>query len=101
MSGTKTSFLLVHDARTLELVAEVDVEVDVEGALRLRRGVVGGGGDEEDTGGSGEGRMVPKVCLFVIITTRVMCVKSRKRGGVRGESVSVSHSFTLVFVDWK
>ena len=47
-AGTKTSFLLVHDARTLELVAEVDGE----GALRLRRGVVGGGGDEEDAGGS-------------------------------------------------
>ena len=47
-AGTKTSFLVVHDARTLELVAEVDGE----GALRLRRGVVGGGGDEEDAGGS-------------------------------------------------
>jgi len=50
-AGTKTSFLVVHDARTLELVAEVDVE----GALWVPRGVVGSGGDAEDTGGSGWG----------------------------------------------
>ena len=50
-AGTKTSFLVVHDARALELVAEVDVE----GALRVPRGVVGVGGDVEDAFGGGQG----------------------------------------------
>ena len=101
-AGTKTSFLVVHDARTLELVAEVDGE----GALRVPRGVVGGGGDAEDAGGSGGGGWFLKLVSLFICNHHLashVCQKSQEGRGERRVCLCVSlfHSFTLIFVDWK
>ena len=89
-AGTKTSFLVVHDARALELVAEVDVE----GALRVPRGVVGGGRDAEDTGGSGGGGgwYLKFVSLFICNHHHAshVCQKSQEGWGERRVCLCVS-----------
>ena len=62
-AGTKTSFLVVHDARALELVAEVDVRARVPfgfhgawlGAEEMRKTRLGEGGEVRVDVGDGDG----------------------------------------------